>query len=295
MVGNDFFYDGHWLSEFGMMIYDPEESQQFVGREIERSEITSIRPVPNHYSAHFTNTLELSCLIVKNQDECMTQEDTIMEGMDISCVRLWLERPKIPTLFYLQVSEDVLTTNYFGLFTDIQPFMVGGNCYGLYLKFTCNAPYGFSDLIKKEFDISQNTVTLCTFSNHYWDYGECARPTIKIKSNNVFSSNESIKIENLSDDNRYMLVKLPSGLSSITIDCDKKKIISPNGNILPLSSIGISIPISGDYNFISSDMYSFNWFRLLSTINKLKFTCDGNVTIETVEMSTRYIIKSGGI
>jgi len=295
MVGNDFFYDGHWLSEFGMKIYDPEESQQFVGREIERSDITSIRPVPNHYSAHYSNTLELSCLIIKDEDECRTKEEMKMEGMDISCVRLWLENPKIPTLFYMQVSEDVLTTNYFGLFTDIQPFMVSGDCYGLYLKFTCNAPYGFSNLIKKEFDINQNEISIFTFANYYWDYGECIRPTIKITSTNVFSSNESIKIENLSDGSKYMLIKLPSGLSSIVIDCEKKKITDNNGNILPLSSIGLTIPISGDYNFISSDMYSFNWFKLLSTINKIRFTCDGDITVDTVEISTRYIIKSGGI
>ena len=75
MVGNDFYFDGHWLSEFGMRVYDPYDSQQFVSREIDKADITPLRPVPNHYSAHYSDALTLSFLVVRDEeDEFLTKD-----------------------------------------------------------------------------------------------------------------------------------------------------------------------------------------------------------------------------
>ena len=295
MVGNDFYFDGHWLSEFGMRVYDPEDSQQFVSREIDKADITPLRPVPNHYSAHYSDALTLSFLVVRDEeDEFLTQEESKLDGEVISYVRSWLESPKTPTHLLSPVEEDVVTTNYFGIFTNVQPYIIGQECYGLYLTFTCNAPYGFSDVYSKTYSMQSGVTVTGAFSNYSAEYDDYLKPTITINSSNVFGASDTITIQNTSDSNKFMLLTMPEGKSSITIDCEKKSIVDNDGNILALSDVGLSLPISSDYNFISSEMYSFYWLRLVPNKNTILFTCPEGSTIRTVTISARYIIKSGG-
>lgn len=295
MVGNDFYFDGHWLSEFGYKVYDPEDSQSFVGREIDKSEITSLRPVPNHYSVRYSDVLTLQFLIIRNdENEPLTQDESKMDGDNINYIRAWLESPKNPTRLYSPINEDVVVTNYFGIFTDVQPFVVGNECFGLYLTFTCNAPYGFSDEYKKTFVMHGDTTVEDYYTNNSAEYNEYLKPMITIYSNDVFVNGDEITIKNISDNNKFMFLKMPTGLSSITIDCQKKSIIDNNGNSVKLSDVGLTIPISSDYNFISSELYSFYWLRLLPNKNNLLFTCNNGSTIQKVIISSRFIIKSGG-
>lgn len=295
MVGNDFYYDGHWLSEFGMKVYDPEDTQQFVSRDIDKSDISTLRPIPNHYSAHYSDVLTLSFLIIKDdEDEPLTQEETKLDGEEISYIRAWLESPKIPCEFTSPTEEDVIATTYFGLFTSIQPYLINHECFGMYLTFTCNAPYGFSDVYSKTFNMQGNVTVSGYFANYSAEHNEYLKPTIIIKSADTFVSGETIRIENVSDNNKYMLLAIPEGLSSITIDCQKKCITDNNGNILSLSDVGLTLPISSDYNYVSAELYTFYWLRLLPDRNNLAFTCNENSTIRTVTISSRYIIKSGG-
>lgn len=295
MVGNDFYYDGHWLSEFGMRVYDPEDEQQFAGRDIDKADITPIRPIPNHYSTHYSNVLTLSFLIIKT-DECnaLPEIETKMDGEEINDVRAWLESPKTPKELQAPTDNDVMVTTYYGLFTEIKPFLIHTECYGLYLTFTCNAPYGFSDVYKKKYKIFSGGSAKGYFMNYSSEQCEYLRPIITIKSSSVFASGETIDIENISDDNKHMFLTIPEGASFIKIDCQKKIITDNNGNIIPLSDVGITIPVSSDYNFISSELYSFYWFRLLPKKNELMFTTNRNSTINTLTIETRYIIKSGG-
>ncbi len=295
MVGNDFYYDGHWLSEYDMKVYDPDDTQQFVSREIDKADITSLRPVPNHYSARYSDVLTLSFLIIKDDDnETLTQAESKMDGEEVNYLRAWLESAKTPTELKCPNEDDVVSTNYFGVFTNIQPFLIGNECFGLYLTFTCNAPYGFSDVYSKTFSMQGDVPVNNSFANYSSEYNEYLKPIITINSSDVFGENETLRIQNDSDEGKYMYIVMPSGASSITIDCQKKNITDNNGELLSLGDIGLSLPISSDYNFISTEMYSFYWLRLLPNTNKLTFVCSENSTIRTVTISARYILKSGG-
>lgn len=96
MIGEDFIFNQYSLSDFGMKLYDPENSQEFISREIEKSDMTSIRQVPNHYSTHYTGTLVLSFLIIRDEDYFNTKNDLKLCGEDISLICAWLESPKTP-------------------------------------------------------------------------------------------------------------------------------------------------------------------------------------------------------
>lgn len=320
MLGNDFTYGEYSLSDFDMKMYDPDDEQQFVRREIDKSEITSVRPMPNHYSTHYADVLELHFFIVKDTDEYLTQEEMRMTANEVNNVRAWFESPKTPTMLSVESENENDNTDdmtyYFGIFTDVEPFIIGQECFGLYLTFTCNSPYGFSEIKESTYtlgavnilaedgtnllDESDNAIIgeggtgNFTYSNTSAEHKDYLRPIVKISSTSTFGANEQIQIKNVTDGNKIMLLSLPKGKSYITIDCQKKKITDNNGKIIPLSDIGLTLPISDDYNFVSAELYTFYWLRLLSGTNNLNISCQGSNSISNIKISARHIRKSGG-
>ena len=93
MISKDFVFGEHWLSEYGMIMCDPDEAQQFVSRNIDKAEITSLRATPNHYSTTYADALQLNFFIIKEEAVCESQEKAILSGDDIHfqkvCLTVW--------------------------------------------------------------------------------------------------------------------------------------------------------------------------------------------------------------
>ena len=295
MIGIDFAYNDHKLSDFDMKMFDPEDNDQFVGREIIRSDISSVRATPNHFSAKYTDTLVLNFLIIRDDMLCFDQGDFKLSDSDIHTLRSWLEYPKLPQDLHATLDDESLSVHYYGIFTDIQPFIVAGTCYGLYLTFTCNAPYGFSDEISTTIQIeSSDTDIEESVVNIEREFQEYLNPTIRIQSNDTFNGSEIISIKNrLSDET--MTLTMPAGLETVVVDCQHKIITDENGQLISMNDIGIALPIIDQYNFISAEPYLFPWIRLYNGNNIMEISLSDTSTFDSIEFSTRYIIKSGGL
>ena len=295
MIGEDFTFGTAKLSDYNMIMAMPDDEQEFVTRAINRAEITSVRPRPNHYGVTYEDTLALHFFIVKSSLECDAQQGSILTGDDINTLRAWLESPKRPTELTVQMGVEEPATHYFGLFTSVQPHMVADECYGLDLTFTCDSPYGYSDEDSLTVTIGGSSQTKsATYNNKTAEMKEYIMPIITINSSSTFGSNESLSIINTSDGNKTMSVLLPSGKSKIVIDCQKKIVTDGSGNLIPMDQIGINNPITGEYNFISTDTYLFRWLSFIPGTNALSFTPSSTNRISTVKIDVRYIIKSGG-
>lgn len=295
MIGNDFKYGNEWLSEYGLIMCEAEEGQQFVSRNIIKEEITALDPSPSHYNVAYNDALVQNFFVMKEAGLCGNQEDSRLSGDDIHFIRSWLESPKRPEELIVPIREDEMTVHYYGLFTDVQPYLHNDECYGLLLTFTCNAPYGYSDENISSYSINSSAnPVLGTFFNLSAELEEYLKPTITIYSSDVFGDDESITITNTSDNGKEMSVTLPSGLSKIVIDCDKKIITGDDGELVTMSDIGVTLPTNQDINVVSTELYLFNWFTLIPKDNSLIFTPSTTNTIDRVEISVRYIIKAGG-
>lgn len=294
MIGEDFCYDGQWLSSYTMKMYDPDNEQAFVDREIDRSEFTSIRSTPNHFSTHYAESLILEFFIIRDVEK-YDYHELALSGDDIHELRSWLESAKTPKELIVPEQYDDKNTHYFGIFTSVQPFIVGCTCYGLKLIFTCNSPYGFSDIITSSFAIngSSNAVANRIY-NGSAEKTEYMMPTIIINSSSIFGSSESVAITNETDGGKIMNISLPRGLTKLIIDCSKKIITDGSGNLIPLSNIGVGLPNTDYYSFISADHYMFYWLRLLPDFNNISISASSGNTITTIDISGRYIMKSGG-
>lgn len=295
MIGENFHYNHFWLSDFGMSMYSPEDAPQFIGREIEKSDLSSIRKIPNHYAVRYTDVLTLSFLILKDAETHSSQEEFRLTGDEINQIRSWLESPGTPAPLLVIPYDNGTDVYYFGIFTNIQPFLVTQECYGLYLTFTCNAPYGFSSEITNTYEINSFVGDIeGRFFNASSEQCEYLKPIIKIYSGNIFDGTEKITVKNISDNNHAMKLTMPKGISVLTIDCQRKNITDENGCLISLDDIGLSIPMAADYSYISADTHIFYWLRFLYGENRLVFsTCSPN-NISKIEIKARFAVKSGG-
>lgn len=294
MLGEDFAYNGRWLSEFDMRMYDQGESQQFVGREINRSDITPIRGIPNHYSTRYGDTLVLDMLVCKNTDLYDSTDEMRFTADELNEVRSWLESPKMPTeLKVAHGEDDSIDTCYFGIFTDVQPFVFTQECFGLYLTFTCNAPYGFSSLVSCSYKIASSVIK-GSFYNHSSERCDYLKPLVEIISSSKFNGSEKLTIRNESDGGNEMSVTPPKNTRILRIDCSRKRVTDENGSLVPLSGIGLAIPQSNNYSFVSAETYLFYWLRFIYGVNELVFTTQSKETISEVKIQARYPRKSGG-
>ncbi len=294
MLGLDFMYDGTWLSEYGMAMYDPRNEQTFASRHFDKSEITALRARSTHYGSTYDDVLQLHFLILKDDDN-VENGNYRLDGDELHFIRSWLESPKKPTEIIVTMDEDEMTTHYYGIFSDVQPYVHRGDCVGLYLTFTCDAPYGFSDEYSTSFGINgaQTSVTRL-ISNISAERDEYLRPTIIINSSGTFTQNNSVVIRNQTDNNVSMTVALPQGKSKIVIDCEKRIVTDENGTLVPLSDIGVTIPISNEYTYVSTESYFFYWLALLPDDNRITVTSSATNTISTVEIKYKFIVKAGG-
>ena len=296
MPVDDFRYVDSWLSDFGFTMIGSEEEQQFVGRTIEKAEITSLRARPNHYGVVYNDVLTLNFLIVKTDWICGGSDELgKLRDSEINYLRGWLESPKLPELLHVDLEDHDLVTNYFGLFTDVQPYVLDGDCYGLKLTFTCDSPYGYSEEHVETYDVGVNQPNLTgTFINGSVEYKETQKPIITITSTDTFGRSGTLTIKNVTDGNKTMSITLPSSLSSLVIDCDNRVVKDGDGNLVPLSDLGVTLPIGDNYNYISTEQYFFYWLEFLPGINELEFSTNSSNTIQNIKISSRDIIKSGG-
>lgn len=296
MVGTDFLYDGIRLTDFNLMMVDPEEEQAFPSRGIDKSDITTLRSKPNYYAVKYDDVLVLDFLIMK--DACIYESQSFAQftSEDVHDIRSWLESKKVPDLLVVTDEDsDIPEVSYFGVFTDIQPYLIGSICYGLKLQFTCNAPYGFSDLqINRIVVDGSGDVIPVNYVNVSAERHEYLYPTFNIVSSSAFVG-ESVTITNADDGGRSMTLTLPSGKTKVVIDCEKKIATDESGRMLDLSELGISFPSDSDYNPISASTFSVNWPRFVQGNNNLTVQASSGNTIRDIAITARFIVKTGGI
>ena len=190
MIGSDFTYNSKKLSDLNLKMYDPENKQQWVSREISKSEANINRQKSTFYGIKYSDTLPLNFLIMKDYDKGYTQSEMRFTEDEINNVLSWLTSAKTPK--ELTVFDGTQSaTHYFGVFSDAQPYILMEDCYGIYLTFTCNAPCGFSDTNTVNCTLNASGTATCEFNNQSAECEEYLKPVIKISG---FTGGEKITI-----------------------------------------------------------------------------------------------------
>lgn len=310
MLRSNFKYNGKSLSDFQMKMYDPDADPQSVPRTIDKAAQNSAREVPNHYTTYRNDVLVHHFLIIKDPELYGSSHDLRLTDRDIHTLKSWLFSTTTPTELIVPIDDEEIDVSYFGVFTDVQYFMpVRKSCYGLQLTFTCNAPYGFSPLMSKRFNITSSDVS-GEYQTNAVQFAKMTPPTLIIKasSGNTFAG-ETLEVTNRDDEGRSMTITLPNGLHTVKVDCQSKimtgiKTVS-NADVetpLTLAELGVELfgtSIDNDRSFQLLNLYGdLYWLNLLHGNNTLQFetTVPTNGTFHSyaVEIQTRHIIEAGG-
>lgn len=297
MIVQDFKYNGKWLSNFSMASYDPEAEPSFAPREVKRGSQNSVRSSPTHYTTSYNDTLKFNFLIIKDEEIVIDNKDYILTGNEINELESWLSSPKTPKELRLQSCDDSLDEYYCGVFTEVQPYVINEDCYGLKLTFTCDAPFGYFPMKTKSAQLNKNNETYrLEVVNKSAEKYEYMFPVVTIFSPNGFSGNEKISICNSTDERNTMYIAFNEkieGKKKIEINCMKKTIVDENDKLIPLKDIGISF--NSDYfQVFSAETAKIYWLRLLPGINVVEISKSSGDNDIKVEISGKYIVKAGG-
>lgn len=292
MTGNDLYYDGVWLSDLGLIMYDPDDDQEWVERDFITTDQNGRRAEQTYYGENYDGTLTLSFLIGKNPSIYHTQKEQRFSQDDINSVRKWLESPKLPKELICK-KDDSEQISYFGVFQQAQPFLVETVCYGIYFTFQCNAAHGYSPIQKKEFSLSSSTTVNGTFECSTSDKYSYTFPIINIYINSAITNKGKLTITNKTDNNSSMSFNIPN-TDYITINTKTKQIYKKDGTLLDFDSLGWNSSSIFDYSALFSNTVSLYWLRLLDGTNNITFTQTVANAISKIEIQARFIRKADG-
>ena len=276
MIGVDFTFGEHSLSDFGFVMANPEQDENTgLGREVLKGSTTLTKYEPIVYGAKYSDILNLPFLIIK--DDCENTNVRVSQD-ELRELNTWLTYSHLPQ--QLTVSfEESSPIEYYGIFTEITPYVIDG-LNGLYLTFTCTSPFAYE----------QNKLSFVNSTSNYEKTFDCSSdentyiyPIVKIHpdSTGVYS----ICNEN---ENKTMQLKLSASYSEYIIDCKLKRIIA-DGNVLSMSDVEWDIDDIVDFNNVATGTVTMYWLRFTPGINPLTFNGNG-----TFDITCKSPIKIGG-
>lgn len=253
--GSFFLFDGIPCDDFGLMLYDIESAGQSAGTfasvlEIQEEE----RPThwrPFFFGAKYTKKLEFDLVFGVNRTRL--DQRKFLDRYELDAVSSWLTGHDCYK--YLSVvQEDMSYIRYNCMISDLEVIEYGLIPWALKAKIICDSPYAYLPPEVFSFQVSgEKTVTVLNESSHNGYY----LPIIEFKK----ESGTSLDICNMTDSGRtFHLGDIPSGVRTITVDCDLEIIDCDTGENL-------------------YDGFNFTFLRLKRGNNTLKITGNGTVNI----------------
>lgn len=277
MIADNFTFGGQYLSDFGFIMANSEEEDNTgLNREIIKGETTIHKKIATHYGARYTDVITLHFFIVKCD---VSDEETQISMEELRRVARWLTQSHKTEKLVVHYSE-LTDIEYYGLFTDITPFIYNG-LNGLKLTFTTTSPFAYETnelYVDTNMGITQGEF-YCTS-----DENDELSPIIKIKP----TSSGLFAIRNKDNGSEIQCI-LSSSVDEYIIDCRLKRILA-NDRPVRLSDIGWQITTLTDTNNVNTGLMSCQWLKILPGINDLVFTGNGEF-----EVSCKSPVKIGGI
>lgn len=220
----DFEFAGKRLSDFGYIVCKFNSSSDATDVEI-GCDITFNSVKNNHSSIRYKTSTSYENVYTtyieimknpcrKNQDELYHQNE------EISVLTTWLNRRGYHKFKPLSSTDDFSSVHYYGSF-NVKEKVINDRVVGLCLSFEGNAPYGFGNSIKNEFDENE------TFFIHgEGDEYTLIYPVVTV-SPKIDCVDIPIEIENRTTGTKVILENLKAN-ETIRLHGEHKIIVSDN-------------------------------------------------------------------
>lgn len=173
--------NGHYVSvDFNQ---NPDSAFAF-GRDINYGDTNRYRTEPNVGYSYLSDKLQFELHLVKDEEYLETPSEALFTDADIREITRWLTSTSSSEYLAFDYADDeyYCTPYYYGQFSDIKPFNVNGDVYGLILVFECSTPYGYTDEIVDTFSCREG-ISRYTLYNQDDRLNDYCYPTLHITSN----------------------------------------------------------------------------------------------------------------
>lgn len=284
MIGEDFTFGGNSLSDFSLVMANPEKEEvSGLNREVLKGATTIYKYEAIHFGSKYSDVLTVPFFIIK--DDCVDDNPKFTQD-ELRRVSSWLTYSKTPQT--LTVSFDnSMPIELYGIFTEITPYIVDG-LNGLYLTFTCTSPFALEENSLQFTNTESNYKRIfnCTTDEDTFVY-----PIIKIKP----STSGTFSICNQRE-NKTMSLTLDSTSAEYEIDCKRKRIVkrvtlggTVTTTVLYMSDVGWTMSNIVDFNSVATGTVTLYWLRFSPGDNPLVINGAGDF-----EIICKSPIKVGG-
>lgn len=158
MYLKDFIFNGIKLSDVGFFVGSAvtENSESInAGSKLVLNTIRNNSLYTSEIiNVDYDSTIETTFDIIKNP--CKPSFQLNMSDDELSFIFQWLNAKKYCKFVPIYNDDEFYNTYYMGTFTEIKPISKTTGIIGLTVTFTTNAPYGFKEIDKRNFHISDN-------------------------------------------------------------------------------------------------------------------------------------------
>lgn len=237
--GDKFTYNGHSSTEFDLYLVSPDEDPEYdlgIDRDLSVGETTRFRESANHLGATYNDVLQIYMMVTKDPDK-YSGLDRIIRRTELSSITGWLTSPELPQeLYFDDASDSEEKLYYYGVFTEVKPFVVSGEIYGIELTFTCSSQYAFTQ--KESYTCADGSSVIINNTSDEWE--KSVYPFLEITptaTGEVIISNTTIgKSLKFNGKNQNI----------VYIDC-KNNIVYDKAGVLKYSDLGWGVDTIGSF------------------------------------------------
>lgn len=235
MFALDFEYDGQYLSDYGFIICDFEDSKGIktvsAGSKITFEKVSKNSGKSNTLvNAKYEECIQFSFAICKNPDLCNTYEDRFVTNDEYRDIIRWLNRRQF--LRFRLLSDEYADTCYYNASFNIETVTIADRLVGFQLTMETDKPFGYGEKVKYKYVFSENAIQkkLIDISDEIgYIY-----PDLKIKA----TANGNISIANVEQ-----------GSNLVIKNCTENEIITIKGEEKIITTTNNSHDVYNDFNY----------------------------------------------
>ena len=254
-----FTYDGKSSDDFGLIIceFSNSGSSDSSGGQIEFAKIST--PIQNRWyktgNANYSEALQFEFEVAKSNFEKI-------DTYEYSAISRWLVK-KDDYKDFMIIRTDYDNIHFYAQM-NTSPIEISGSIYGIKITGICDSPFGYNQLIEKEFVGCGEYIIIDTSDEIGYIY-----PDIEINVNSACD----IKIINETDKREFFIK-----------DCVPNEVITINGRYLTISTTALLHNIH--------DCINYKFPRIVNDYNKRKniFKIEGDCTVKMQYRPIRKVV-----
>lgn len=273
LSAKSFIYNGENSDDYNLTIAwvdssDLDVSENGLNLSLEKTK-NKLNNTTNTYGTQNENIV-INFSITKKDFTEITRLESIQ-------INEWLTSSPTPKFLAFN-DNDSYPLHYYGVCTQIEDIIVGGNLVGKELRFETNSPFAFSKKVVKKYDVTDS---------HVFRINNTSNSTNNIIYPKVilFTSSPVIVLENVTDKKSVtistsLITAESDGQKYINVDSYNMSVTDKDNRLIPIYKLGWDNSYKSYVSITNDYMTNIYWLRFIKGLNEIKITGNCKITVE---------------